>query len=386
LLVRLITDLSEVDADAWDALTGEDDPFVEHAFLHLLEESGSVGGESGWNPCHLTVWEDERLVGALPFYEKHHSYGEYIFDWAWADAAMRIGIPYYPKLVSMVPVTPATGRRLLVHPEADHDKVVAGLVQAALTVAEEIEASSVHFNFLTEQEREDLCLDPALMSRMTQQFHWHNDGYASFDDFLGDMRSSSRKQIRKERRRVTESGLRVQVKTGEELTKKDWKALHHFYRDTCSRKGSFPYLTRRFFDLLPERFAHRVVAAMAYDDDRPVAGTLNFEKGAHIYGRYWGAEADYDMLHFELCYYSLIERAIDEKMTRFEAGAQGMHKLKRGLMPVAIHSVHFMRHRVLAQAVGDYLPREAASTKMRIEELAAHGPFRRCDPSGEKVK
>jgi hypothetical protein len=386
LLVRLITDLSEVDADAWDALTGEDDPFVEHAFLQTLEESGSVGGESGWNPCHLTVWEDERLVGALPLYEKEHSYGEYIFDWAWADAAMRIGIPYYPKLVSMVPVTPATGRRLLVHPEADRENVIAGLVQTALAVAEEIDASSVHFNFLTEEEREDLSLNPALMSRMTQQFHWHNDGYESFDDFLGRMRSSSRKQIRKERRRVAESGLRALVKTGDELTKKDWKALHHFYRDTCGRKGSFPYLTRKFFDLLPERLAHRVVAAIAYDGDRPVAGTLNFEKGAHIYGRYWGAEADYDMLHFELCYYSLIERAIDRKMSRFEAGAQGMHKLKRGLMPVPIHSVHFVRHRVLADAVGDYLPREAASTKMRIAELAAHGPFRRSESSGKKVK
>jgi len=374
----LITDLSEIDAGAWDALTGDDDPFVEHAFLYALEESGTVGAGTGWNPCHLTVWDGDDLIGALPLYEKAHSYGEYIFDWAWADAAMRLGVRYYPKLISMVPVTPATGQRLLVHASADRERVIAGLVQAVMKIAEEIDASSVHLNFLSKQERDDLCVHAPLMARLTQQFHFHNDDYESFDDFLGRLRSSNRKQIKKERRRVEASGLDVRVKTGDELDEQDWRALHHFYRDTCNRKGSHPYLTRRFFDLLPKRLAHRVVAAMAYDGGRPVAGTLNFEKGAHLYGRYWGAEEDYDMLHFELCYYRLIERTIERGMSRFEAGAQGLHKLKRGLMPVPIHSVHWMRHPILAQAVGDYLPREARSTTMRIEELAAHGPFKRC--------
>jgi predicted N-acyltransferase len=375
--IKLITDLNEIDPGAWDALTGDDDPFVEHAFLSTLEESGSVGADTGWSPCHLTVWDEEKLVGALPLYQKGHSYGEYIFDWAWADAATRLGISYYPKLISMVPVTPATGRRLLIHPDVERAPIVAGLVQALLGVADEIEASSVHLNFLSEQERDELAVHPPLMARMTQQFHWHNAGYESFDDFLGRLRSSCRKQIKRERRRVEESDLVVCVKKGEALDERDWKALHHFYRDTCSRKGSFPYLTRRFFELLPERLPHRVVAVLAYDGDRPVAGTLNFAKGAHIYGRYWGAEADYDMLHFELCYYRLIDHAIENEMTRFEAGAQGMHKLKRGLMPSPIHSVHWMRHPVLAQAVGEFLPREARSTAMRIEELTAHGPFKR---------
>jgi hypothetical protein len=336
-----------------------------------------VGGDTGWSPCHVTLWDEGRLVGALPLYAKEHSYGEYIFDWAWADAAMRLGVSYYPKLVSMVPMTPATGRRLLVHPDVDAKRVIAGLVEAALAVAREIGASSLHLNFLSKEERDALVEHSALMARLTQQFHFENDRYASFDDFLSRLRSPSRKQIKKERRRVAESGLTIRVKTGDELDDDDYRALHHFYRDTCNRKGSFPYLTRRFFALLPERLPHRVVAALAYDGNRPVAGTLNFEKGAHLYGRYWGAEAEFDMLHFELCYYQLIDRVIEREMTRFEAGAQGMHKLKRGLMPVSIHSVHWVDNPILAEAVGDYLPREARATLMHLEELAEHGPFKR---------
>lgn len=384
--LRVITDLSEIDASAWDALAGDDDPFAEHAFLYALEESGSVGGDSGWQPCHLTVWDEgsvegragETLVGALPFYEKSHSYGEYIFDWAWADAAMRIGLPYYPKLVSMTPLTPATGRRLLVHPEADSGQVIQGLVAGALEMAKALEASTIHFNFLTAPERDALAQHPDLMPRMTQQFHWQNDGYDTFDDFLGALRSPSRKQIRKERRRVAESHLEVRVKRGPDLDERDWRALGHFYRDTCRRKGSFPYLKNRFFELLPERLGHRVVAALAYDGDRPVAGTLNFEKGPNIYGRYWGSESDYDMLHFELCYYQLIERAIGLGMQRFEAGAQGMHKLKRGLLPSPVHSVHWVRHPVLAGAVAEFLPREAQGTARDIAELRERSPFKRC--------
>ncbi|MBW2461933.1 MAG: N-acetyltransferase [Deltaproteobacteria bacterium] len=378
--LRVITDLRDIDADAWDALAGDDDPFVDHAFLQALEESGSVGAETGWMPCHLTVWDDAgELVGALPFYEKSHSYGEYIFDWAWADAAMRIGLPYYPKLVSMTPLTPATGRRVLFRRGPDSGGIVAALVSGALEMARSIEASSIHFNFLEKEERDALIVHPELMPRLTQQFHWHNDGYGCFDDFLAALRSPNRKQIRKERRRVKEANLEVRVKRGPDLDERDWRALAHFYRDTCRRKGSFPYLTTRFFELLPERLGHRVVAALAYEGSRPVAGTLNFEKGAHLYGRYWGSESDYDMLHFELCYYQLIERAIDRGLTRFEAGAQGMHKLKRGLMPSPIHSVHWVRHPVLAGAVAEFLPREAHGTAMQIEELGERGPFKRTE-------
>lgn len=366
-----------MDRQAWDALVGEDDPFVEHAFLHALERSETVGGDSGWLPTHVTVWDDDRLVGALPLYEKDHSYGEFIFDWAWADAAMRLGIRYYPKLVSMVPVTPATGRRLLVAEDADRAAVVELLVEGVFEAAERVGASSAHLLFLSERERRELAGHEELRPRLTQQFHWHNDGYGSFDDFLARFRSSMRKQVRRERRSVAASGLDVRVLDGTELGDPEWRALRRFYLDTCAKRGSPPYLTGRFFELIRETFAHRVVAALAYRDGAPIAGSLNFEKGAALFGRYWGCDEEHEFLHFELCYYRLIERAIDRKMSRFEAGAQGMHKLRRGLMPSPIHSLHWIRHPVLARAIGEYLPREAFATQRQMQELEHHGPFRR---------
>ncbi|HJL39280.1 MAG TPA: GNAT family N-acetyltransferase, partial [Polyangiaceae bacterium LLY-WYZ-15_(1-7)] len=352
----------------------------------------SVGGKAGWLPLHLAVYtDDDELVGGLPLYLKDHSYGEYIFDWGWADAAHRVGVEYYPKLVSMAPVTPATGKRLLAHPDADYDQVVRALVAGAFQVLEASDASSIHFLFVTEAERDALIragealeVPGGLLPRLTMQFHWHNEGYADFDAYLARFRSSNRKKLRKERRKVGEAGLEVRVKSGAELTAADWEALRRFYRDTCARKGSFPYLTNRFFDLGPERLKDRAVAALAYPEgeDEPVAGTLNFEKGAHLYGRYWGCLEDHEMLHFELCYYALIERAIAQGMTRFEAGAQGTHKLRRGLMPAKIHSVHWLRDPRLRQAVAEFLPREAFSTQRQMDELAEHGPFKRGPDGG----
>jgi len=380
--IRLLDGLTSVDPDAWDALTGDDDPFVEHAFLLALEASGSVGEGTGWVPMHVTAWEGERLVGALPLYEKDHSYGEYIFDWSWADAAMRCGVRYYPKLVSMVPVTPATGRRLLVADGVDRTAVVGGLLEGVLEAADQTGASSAHLLFLEGAEKDEVIAASPFRPRLTQQFHWHNEGYGSFDDFIGRFRSSMRKQVKRERRKVAESGLAVRVLTGPELGDEEWAVLPRFYRDTCHRKGSHPYLTRAFFDQLRQRVAHRVVVAMAYHEGRPVAASLNFEKGAHLYGRYWGCTEEWEMLHFELCFYRLIERAIDRGMRRFEAGAQGMHKLRRGLLPTPIHSAHWIRDPALARAVGEYLPREAMAVQIQLEELAAHGPFRRGGDGG----
>ena len=377
--VRLVEDLGTIDAAAWDALAGDDDPFVEHGFLHALERSGTVGPGSGWEPLHVTVWEGDRLVGAHPLYVKEHSFGEYIFDWSWADAASRLGIPYYPKLVSMVPVTPVTGTRLLVDPAADRPRVIGAMVDGLFEAAEKARASSIHVLFLGQHEIEVLAPHARLRPRLTHQFHWHNDGYGTFDDFVERFRSSMRKQVRRERRRVAEAGLDIRVVEGPDLTERDWSALHRFYRDTCAKRGSFPYLTHELFELLRDRLAHRVVAALAYRGGRPIAGSLNFEKGQVLYGRCWGCTEEHDGLHFELCYYRLIERAIERGLSRFEAGAQGSHKLRRGLMPVAIHSAHWIRHPVLAAAVADYLPREADATRRQLAELADHGPFRR-DP------
>ncbi|MEM7609083.1 MAG: GNAT family N-acetyltransferase [Myxococcota bacterium] len=375
--VSVVQGLKEVDEAEWDAVSGPDDPFVEYGFLSTLEDSGSVGPGTGWHPLHVTVRDEGKLVGAMPLYLKEHSYGEYIFDWGWAGGAERAGLRYYPKLVSMAPVTPATGRRFLVHPDAERELVVPGLLEGALAAAKATEASSVHLLFLSEQERRDVAEDGRFMARLSMQYHWHSAGDASFDDYLGRFRSSMRKKARKERRAVSEAGLDVRVRTGEELTRDDWRMLRRFYEDTCRRKGSYPYLEGAFFEIGAERLKKRAVAVLAYEGERCVAGTLNFEKGPHLYGRYWGCDSDYDMLHFELCYYRLIERAIEKGMARFEAGAQGSHKLRRGLMPTPIHSAHFIAHPQLRAAIADFLPDEARQMMRQIEVQSEHGPFRR---------
>jgi uncharacterized protein len=377
--IEVIDRVSAVDARAWDALAGDDDPFAEHAFLRVLEASGSVGGRSGWMPRHVTAWEGDRMVGALPLYLKDHSFGEFIFDWSWADASFRAGVPYYPKLVSMAPVTPTTGQRVLLAPDADAEEVARALVAGCFDVADQEHASSIHLLFLTDRERALLAQDDRLMPRLSFQFHWHNRGYDSFDDFLGTFRSKLRKQVRKERRRVAEASLDVRVIEGDALDASHWRALESFYRTTCARYGSHRYLTPEFFHRAAEGLGHRAVVAWAHDGDAPVAASLNFEKGGHLYGRYWGCREDRDFLHFELCYYQLIERAIARGMRRFEAGAQGAHKLRRGLEPSAVHSLHWIRHPGLAQAVADFLPREAFAVQRDMAELARHGPYRRDD-------
>ncbi len=361
--IRLLPAVDRIDASTWNALAGDDDPFTDHAFLALLEESGSVDARRGIEPLHLVAYEDETPVAALPLYAKTHSYGEYIFDWSWADAAYRAGIEYYPKLVSMAPYTPATGTRMLTGGSGGA-RYRPALLEGVVAAATEIGASSAHLLFLNDDERDAAAADPRFLPRVTEQFHFHNEGYASFDDFLARFRSSMRKKVRRERRDVRESGLRIETFTGDAIREEHWAAVRRFYRDTCMRKGSEPYLTKRFFSLAPERVGH-------------VAATLNFEKGAHLYGRYWGADDRYEMLHFELCYYRLIERCIDRGMRRFEAGAQGTHKLRRGLMPAEIHSAHFIAHPALRSAIADFLPRETAAVRAQMTRMAEHGPFRR---------
>ena len=367
-------------------LVGDDDPFVEHAFLSLLEQSGSVGRGSGWEPAHVTAWQGGRLIGALPLYLKTHSYGEYIFDWGWADAASRLGLSYYPKLVAMVPVTPVTGRRFLLAPGVDRPRVVTRLIDGCLQVADSTRASSVHLLFLSPEEQDWVIRDGRLMKRLSFQFHWTNAGYESFDDFVGCFRSSMRKKLRRERRIAAEANLWIEGHRGHELSATDWQVLEQLYRATCGRKGSYPYLTREFFEHAPSTLGGSPLIYTARDGGRIVAASINFAKGVNLYGRYWGATQRHDMLHFELCYYRLIEHAIEHGMRRFEAGAQGTHKLRRGLMPVPIHSAHWIRHPILAQAVADFLPREASSVRQQIDELAQHGPFRRHDAADHRQR
>jgi hypothetical protein len=380
LRVEIADGVRSVPADAWNALVGDDDPFAEHAFLAALEESGSVGPRTGWQPVPLLVWSDAEddarvLVGALPLYLKQHSWGEYTFDFAWANAAHRIGIEYYPKLVSMAPMTPATGRRLLFRPGVDKPSITHAMVAGMLEVCERADASSIHLLYLTLEERDLLVETGAFLPRLNLQFHYTRQDETHFDDLLARFRSSARKKVRRERRVVAETNLRIETKAADALTRSDWEALYGFYRDTCMRKGSEPYLTHVFFEQgasLP-----RAVGVLAYDGDRPVAGSLSFEKGAHLYGRYWGCRQDHEMLHFELCYYRLLERAIEAGQTRFEAGAQGHHKLQRGLLPVGVHSVHHVRDPRLHHAVADYLPREAFGVQREIAMLMEETPFKR---------
>lgn len=368
--------VGEVAAKAWDALVGDDDPFTRHAFLAALEESGAVGEGTGWFPRHLVLREGGELVGAMPLYLKAHSYGEYIFDWAWAEAAMSAGLDYYPKLVCAVPFTPAGAGRLLTRRGASREAVVRRLLRGAKDCAGELGASSVHLLFITDSEAA-LAEAEGFHPRLTYQFHWDNEGYESFDHYLNQMRSAVRKQIRRERRRAAQSGLRLATLDGPELDERHWRALYSFYEDTCSRKWGRPYLDQAFFERARATLAHDVVATLALDGTEAVAGALFFRRGRALYGRYWGARRDVDALHFELCYYRPIELCIDRGYAHFEAGAQGGHKLKRGLLPAPTHSAHWMHHAGLAQAIGQALRRERRLMAQEIGYLAARSPYRR---------
>jgi predicted N-acyltransferase len=340
-----------------------------------------VGAGAGCVPRFVLARDGAgRLCGGVPLYLKTNSHGEFIFDWSWANAAHRAGIRYYPKLVAAIPFTPATGRRLPVldDPAVDAAAVRAALVRGVRQVAEDERASSIHFLFCTEAEKQVLAANE-FFPRLSMQFHWHNRGgrpFESFDDYLTTFRSRNRKQVRKEREVAATHGLTFRTATGAELTPRDWQALRAFYVENVERHGGIAYLSDEFFDIARETLAHRLVATIAYQGAKPVAGTVNFEKGAHLYGRYWGCLADFQMLHFELCYYRLIERAIARRQTLFEAGAQGEHKLKRGLAPSFTHSAHWIRHPGLAEAIGGFVEREAAAVVEQAAAYAEHSPFR----------
>lgn len=366
-----------MDPASWNALCGPDDPFVEHAFLTALEDSGSVGPGTGWEPRYVLSFDGDTLVAAVPAYRKDDSWGEFTFDFQWARAAAQAGIRYYPKLTAMVPFTPATGRRLLVKDGVSFEHAVTSLNEGLHDAADDCKASSIHVLYVTKEERDALASIGGLLPRVSIQFHWRSAGDADFEGFLGRFRSSARKQVRRERREVTESGIEVRVVEGRDLTDVEWKALHHFYRLNCARHGTYGYLTPRFFELMRARFPERVVACLAYNDGEPIAGSLNFEKGRHLYGRYWGATEEHDFLHFECCYHRLVERSIEKRHVLFEAGAQGAHKLKRGLLPAEVHSVHWARDPRLRAAIAEFLPHEAAAVRGEIAELAGMGPFRR---------
>lgn len=376
IAIRVVDGLAQVPAAAWDACAGAGNPFVSHAFLTALEASGTVTPETGWLPQHLLIEDGAGALRACaPLYLKNHSYGEYVFDWAWADASERAGRPYYPKLQAAVPFTPVTGPRLMVRPGEPAelaDVLVSGMVQ----LAERHGASSVHITFPTESEWKRLG-DAGLLLRTGHQYHWHNADYADFEAFLGAMASRKRKAIRKERQAVTDSGVVLHALTGDAITEGHWDVFYRFYRDTIGRKWGPAYLNRTFFSRLHEALSDSIVLIWAEHDGRPVGGALNLIGGDTLYGRYWGCLESHRFLHFEACYYQAIDFAIRHGLKRVEAGAQGSHKIQRGYLPIATYSAHWIADPALRQAVARFLDDERRAEAIEREELAEASPFRK---------
>ena len=370
--VSLVQTVTELDAAQWDALSGGDNPFISHSFLAALETSGSVGARSGWSPALLVAHDPAgTLAGALPSYLKSHSQGEYVFDHAWADAWHRAGGRYYPKLQVAVPFTPATGPRVL----ARDPEVAALLLDGAERLCRENNLSSAHATFIA-PEQVPLFERAGWLIRHDIQFHWSNPGYASFADFLGDLSSAKRKNLRKERA-AAQTGVDIRWLTGSELAEEHWDAFWHFYQDTGARKWGRPYLTREAFSVLGATMADRILLVLAYMDGEPVAGALNFIGGDALYGRYWGATVDKPFLHFELCYYQAIDFAIARGLNRVEAGAQGSHKLARGYAPVQTHSAHYIVDPGLRAAIAEFLERERCGVAEDQAWLVERTPFRK---------
>jgi predicted N-acyltransferase len=372
LTIRLCGSVGSVPAQAWDALAGSGNPFVSHAFLAALEDSGSVGPGTGWTPAPLLLEDgDGRLLGALPAYAKSHSQGEYVFDHSWADAWERAGGRYYPKLQVAAPFTPATGPRLLLS-----DPAYAGpLLRAAESLCRGNQFSSAHATFV-EPAQVPLFERQGWLARSDIQFHWLNRGYATFDAFLAALSSRKRKAIRKERAAARE-GITIRALTGREIRPEHWDAFWQFYQDTGSRKWGQPYLTRAAFDLFGERMGDAVLLVLAFEGAVPIAGALNFVGGDAIYGRYWGCLVDKPFLHFELCYHQAIEIAIERGLARVEAGAQGGHKLARGYEPVQTWSMHWIADPGFRSAVAEFLERERLGTAQDQLLLGERTPFRR---------
>ncbi len=377
LTLTLHAKIAEVDAADWDACAGDGNPFVSHAFLSALEDSGSANARTGWLPQHAVLrTEDQSVVAIAPMYAKSHSYGEYVFDHGWANAMERTGQQYYPKLQATVPFSPAPGPRLLRRPGSGVP--VATLANALEQACQSLDLSSVHVTFCTQEEWDGLG-QAGWLRRIGMQFHWENAGYATFDDFLGALSSRKRKVLRRERRDANAAGLTFHALSGADITEAHWDAFYRFYQSTVDRKWGSAYLTRKFFSLLGERLGSKVVLMYAQNAGKPVAGALNLAGDEALYGRNWGCRGDWPFLHFELCYYRAIDWAIEHGLQRVEAGAQGRHKIQRGYLPKPTYSAHWIANAGLRRAVANFLVEERAGIQREIDALSAESPFRQAD-------
>lgn len=387
LAVEVVERLADVERAAWDACAGTDHPFLSYDFLSCLEDSGAVAPGTGWAPRHVVVKDGAgQVLACAPTYLKGHSMGEYVFDWGWAEAYERAGGRYYPKMLCAVPFTPVTGPRLLVLgalPDALKAQLKRQLAETLMGLVNGAGLSSVHVNFLKDDDAHVLH-EAGFLPRVGLQYHWENNNYGSFDDFLGELSSRKRKAIRKERRTVSEAGLTIEHLSGDAITETHWNAMYAFYQDTGQRKWGRPYLNREFFRLLGERMGDKVllIAARHPNDGRIIAGALNLIGTDALYGRYWGCSEDVPFLHFELCYHQAIEAAIARGLARVEAGAQGEHKIARGYLPTFTHSTHFIANEGLRDAVAGFARNERRAIKEEYAILMEESPYRQGGDAG----
>jgi predicted N-acyltransferase len=373
---EFVTSLGNIPAGLWNRLCGTDYPFLRHEFLHGLETSGCTSAETGWQPCHLVLRQNQDVVALMPLYLKSHSYGEYVFDWSWSDAWRQSGLNYYPKLLTAIPFTPATGPRLCVSPDVDEDLCTGAAISAVQNLAQQRDISSWHLLFPEEKLSETL-LSAGMHRRAATQFHWFNEGYDSFEDFLARFSSRKRKSLKKERRRVAEQGLVLNARVGGDIREQDWDQFYRFYQLTYGkRSGHGGYLTRDFFLDTAPRLGDQAVMVQASLDGSSVAGALYFRSSDTLYGRYWGCEREFDCLHFEACYYQGIEFCIANGLRRFDPGAQGEHKIQRGFRPTTTWSNHWIADPALSAAVGDFTRREEQHNTHYRQAAAELLPFK----------
>lgn len=372
--VTVHNSIADIAAEDWNALAGDAFPFLKHAFLELAETTGSVSPNAGWAPRHLTLESHGKLRAALPLYEKSHSWGEFVFDWAWAHAYEEAGLAYYPKLVSAVPFTPAPSTRILLADENDTEAAQA-LITAATQLAVETDCSSVHFLFPSKEEAR-LLENCGLLLRKDCQFHWHNRNYRTFDEFLSTFTSAKRKKARRDRRRVQETGIRFRRLRGADLDADTWSTVYSLIARTFMTRGSLPYFNQAFFEGLSNRLPENILVILAEQDAKPVAAAVFYESPTTLYGRYWGSDGHYNALHFETCYYQGIDYCIETGKQVFEPGTQGEHKISRGFSPVTTWSAHWLAHPEFANAISRYLDAEGRHIERYIDAVDQHTPYK----------
>ena len=375
MYTSVVNSIHEIPAADWNRISGTGHPFLRYEFLAALETHGCVGAAQGWIPQHIAVFDGTELVGVTPLYLKDNSYGEFVFDWAWADAYHRAGLAYYPKLVSSIPYTPVTGARLLTCPGSERPAICRALIDGALQLMRDTRASSLHWLF-TNAADTAMLVDRDFMRRTSCHFHWHNDDYRSFDDFLSRLSSRKRKKIRRERRHVEEAGIDMEVIHGNAASREQWQAMHYFYRSTFLKKSGMPTLSLEFFEEISRTMGEQIVLVFANHAQQPVAGAIMLRGDNALYGRHWGCLDDFNSLHFEACYYQGIEYCINNRLALFEPGAQGEHKISRGFLPSYTWSAHQLANEQFREAVGRYLLQEHEMMTDYHDELMQTSPFR----------